>query len=145
MRTLWLPASRLALQADALLKYGADDCVMGRYPAESILGIRLEKSRDYSFGVAGMLLLTGLAVLAHRYIPSPGWAGAAVFACAAACAVVFLGMAGRHLVIETTQGTVRYQVSDLDEEAEGFVVSARFALASHEAEREQKLLTQTGP
>ena len=144
MRTLWLPASRLALQADALIKYGDDDCVMGRYPTESILGIRLESSRDYGFGIAGMLVLTGLAVLAHRFIPSPGWAGAAILACAAGCTVVFLGMHARQLVIDTSQGTVRYQVSDLAEEAEGFVVSVRFALAAREAEAEQKLLTQIG-
>ena len=128
MQVLDLPKSQLALHREEMVKYGPGDVVVARYPVERIVGIGLEKSRELGFPIVLTAVFAALAVVAYRYITSPGWSWTAVIVCLGICGVVLASIEGRKLVIETKNGTVRYPVADLFEEAEGFVVSANAML-----------------
>ena len=124
MQLLTLPKSQLTLREGELIKSGPDDVVVARFPTEQISRLGLEPTRSYGAAFGIVLVLLALAMLAHLHIASPGWSALAILACLAGCACVVLGIEGRELVIETANGEARYPISDLFDEAEGFVLSA---------------------
>ena len=141
MPLLELPKSKLVLGTDELVKYGAGETVMARYPSERILRLRLEKSREYGFGFLLIGVFLALAFVAHRFIGSPGWSWAAVIVCLGIAGLGALSIEGRKIVIETADGTISYPVLDQYEDAEGFALSANSALGLAGEEREEKDLT----
>jgi len=124
VQILTLPKSQLSLRDDELIKSGPDDVVVARFPTSQIARIGIEKTRAYGAAMGFIAVLVALAAVAHVYIASPGWSWLAIIACAAGSGCVLLGIEGRELVIETTNGEARYPVIDLFDEAEGFVLSA---------------------
>lgn len=128
MPVLDLPKTKLALHADEMLKYGPGDVVVARYPTDQIIKIGLEKSKDLGFPCVVTAVFGALAFVSYRFISSPGWSWAAVIVCLGVCGIVMMSIDGRKIVVETTNGTVRYVVAELFEEAEGFVLSANSLL-----------------
>jgi hypothetical protein len=138
MQILELPKSKLALHDEELIKLGSNDSVLARHPTTGIVALRLEKTQQYAFATLILSVFTGLALVAYRYVASPGWSWTAIIVCLGICGFTFFGIEGRQLVVETTSGTVRYPLADLFEEAEGFVLSANSLLQLEREESEDK-------
>lgn len=148
MQVLDLPKSKLALHQDELVKYGPGETAVARYPTERIVHIGLERTRELGMPLLLVSVFLALAYVAHVFVASPAWSWTGVIVCLGICGLVLLGIEGRNLVIETTIGTVRYQVADLFEEAEGFVLSANALLeleSQESSEDEEKQLVASAP
>ncbi|MGB6041782.1 MAG: hypothetical protein WBF93_01380 [Pirellulales bacterium] len=130
MRELRLPKTKLILRDGTLLKLGKNDATVGSYSIRDIVDVRIEKTTDWVFPAVLIGTCLALALVSKVYIPYPGWGWV--------IAVILLGLAGfcslmvsgRKVIVETTNGSAGYPVSDTFEEADGFVLSLKGILAN---------------
>ena len=66
MQILDLPKSKLRLDTDELVKGGAGDSVVARYPTEHIVRIRLEKTQEYGTALVLIAIFMALAFVSNH-------------------------------------------------------------------------------
>lgn len=124
MDDLKLPKTKLVIREDILYKLAKDDSVVTSIPLSTVSEIKSQSRVDY-FGVVFTFLSAALAVISKIFIPYAGWAWIAAVVFVALTAFAILCSTERFIVIETKNGSVRYRSLDLQEDAEGFIVSAK--------------------
>jgi hypothetical protein len=126
---LKLERTRLVYRDGVLSKHGGkDDNIVSRFSISDIADIRIENRTDYTIGLIIGLSFLALAFVAKQYIPSQGWSWVGAILCLAVCGFSVLISQIINITIETTNGSIRYQISDPPEDAEGFVLSMKYIL-----------------
>ena len=128
MTRLTLPKTGLVVEGEMLRQVNSEGQVVAEFELSEIRDLRYEKSYEILFPAIMFLVFSGLAVACHTFILSdlPKWistillGGIALFA--------FLGVEGGRIAIETSGGTVKYQVDDNQSDAQGFVLTLRHRL-----------------
>ena len=143
-RELELPKSGIYVADGALCKETGKHQQIGRHALETIERAELVTQVDWT-GVILTLGLAALAVVAKLYLPV-GWdwaAGILLLAFAAMCA---LGIRSLRLMLRCTGGDVRYELSEMRPDCEGFVVSLNDLLATKwRPVAQQPAATSTNP
>lgn len=128
MSELTLPKTKLSFGNGTLTKAGSGNSVVGSFSVGEISSVRIEETREY--GGAGFLGVTflALAIVSKSYIPNDFWAWSAAIVCLAIVVFSVTLIKCHNIVIETSNGSVAYPVMDSFEEADGFVISLKYAL-----------------
>jgi len=129
-RIIELPRSRLAVENDLLTRTTFNGQVVGSHRLSDICSVSASRTVD-AFGCVMLGASMLLPVLAKLYIPWPVWSWIACVVLVGPVLFCLCGILKRRLVVETEMGTVRYDVFDSFDEAQGFAVSLSGLLREH--------------
>lgn len=121
--------TNLFLEDDTLIKMDKDGQRQASFDLDSIRTIEVSETKEYGGALILALLACGLAYASKRYIPSEGWSWAVCITFVALAAFSMMLAKVRSVKITTDEGEVSYPISDQFEEADGFVLAVKHALA----------------
>lgn len=132
---LVLPKTKLSFSEGRLVKFGPGDTVLAQFDARDIVSLRIERTKEYPFPIALCLGMIALMFVAKTYVESTGWSWVVTIVCGVLAVFALVMIDGRKIVVETSNGTAGFLVTDQFDHAEGFVLAACQLLRSAQAER----------
>lgn len=130
---LQLPKSKIVVCDRFLTKTGKNGAMVSELLLTDITDVHVEKTADYCFSSIIIAVFVAMAVVSKTYSPSVGWGWIGTIVCLGIAGVLALGIHGRKIVVETTNGVVGFLMIDTFEEADGFVLSLKQRLYSQNA------------
>ena len=129
-----LPKTKLALRNGVLEKSDKNGTIVARHPLAKIASVHLVVKTDYAPIVMG-LGVAALGVVAYQFVETPLWKWVAVIIMFLVAAIMFIVSSQQYVELKCGEDKVEYNLIDLKEENEGFVLSLKQALVQATPDR----------
>ncbi len=126
-----LPASRLVVKANELIKENWDDTVIARHAFADIDDVSIRRTKSYSMMLLVLCLVAG-AIVCKLMVASVLWSWILTLTLGLVSFILSFSIHRAYLDVKTSSGTVSYDLTDSADLVDGFEVSLSALLKKYQ-------------